>query len=397
MATKGKPEKQPDSPYYVAPLVTPSGERLPILCRRDTGVPCELALRWQIAARRSRVAASTARDDQRAVQRIYEWAEHALGESLDDYLMAWRELTPRQLTGLAQWVKAAGDTGLAGGIGASDAGLAPAAFNARWRKIGLFLCWAAEWYSRDERGRRGQQRAIADAQARIVRLFGQHVQTVPLYATTNWLSADEWACINAAISLDREDVWPDPRIRFRNRVMVFMAINLGLRIGELLKLTLNQLPRGPEEHLEIRRRPDDPHDTRGDEPAVKTSERELYVPRFLRGLQAEYTATYRYPSPSPYVFIAQGKRPLSSRGARHICERITKITGVPLGWHRFRHTFFDRVYSDIKHRENGEDLLQAIGGWNSSSSSDPYVRDALRREADAVLSGYQDGLSPPSA
>ena len=72
-----------------------------------------------------------------------------------------------------------------------------------------------------------------------------------------------------------------PHTRMRNWLMFEVALELGIRRGELLKLRLDSLPRGADDGIRVLRRPDDPHDSRSKEPAVKTAERVIPSSRNL--------------------------------------------------------------------------------------------------------------------
>ncbi len=391
------------SRYTITTIVAPSGERLPLLIERDTGVPCEVALRWTVLERRGRVATSTLADDLRAVQRLYSWADLTLDVPLDTHLTEWRGFSTKQMYSLAQHVKTSGKHVVSGSIGPTDAALTPGAFNKYWHKLETFLCWAAEMYARDEWGRRGQYQSAGRAREHLARSFRQHHVREALVMPARTLTDEEWRRIQRVVRLgdehdreeDHEEVWPDPVVRLRNHTMVYLAINTGIRVGEMLKLTLDQIPRGSEDYIVIKRRPDDPFDPRIDEPQVKTNERELYVLPYVRSCIGSYVTRYRPRTRSPYVFLAQGGQPLSLRGARHVVERVSQVTGVPLTWHRFRQTFLNRVYEHVADRDNGLDLLAEIAGWSSPSSSRPYVRMAIRRAASKVLVDYQSNLFTP--
>ncbi len=365
-----------------------------MLVERDTGVPCEVALRWTVLDRRGRVAVSTIADDLYAVQRVYEWADRALEVPIDTHLTEWQGFSARQVYSLAQWVKTNGKLSVSGSIGGAQAVLSPSAFNAYWRRIEAFLRWTAEMYARGEGDRQAQQLARSEARERVQRSFRQHHVREALAPPVRVLTAEEWEKVRSSVDVEREDVWPDPRARFRNHAMVHLAYHTGLRIGELLKLSIDQTPRGAECHITVKRRPDDPHDPRTYEPQVKTSEREIPIPPFVRELLGAYVTQHRPRSLSPYVFVAQSGQPLSLRGARHVVERISCVSGIHVTWHRFRHTFFDRVYQDIADRPDGTDLLMELGGWSAPSSVQPYVRRALQQKAEEVLADYQQRLLP---
>ena len=108
-----------------------------------------------------------------------------------------------------------------------------------------------------------------------------------------------------------------PRARLRNWLMFEVALELGIRRGELLKLRLDSLPRGANDGVLILRRPDDPNDSRPHEPAVKTAERAIPASRSLLSAIRAYLT---YPPPlgrvsgkSPYLFVARSGAPLFDR------------------------------------------------------------------------------------
>ena len=384
-----------DTKYSVSTVVVSTGERLPILVERETAVPCELALRWSILDRREHVAASTLTDDLRAVQKLYEWADQVLETPLDKHLIEWKGFSAKQIYSLAQYLKTSGRFSVAGSIGTSGDVLSPGTFNSRWRKIEHFLRWAAQMYARDDSDGRGQQWAIQEARKRIERVFRQHLTREPATGFVGALKDEEWEKIRQVVDPAREDVWPDPRVRFRNFTMVYLAINTGVRIGEMLKLTLDQIPLGREEHITVKRNPDDPSDPRSEEPRVKSNERELFVPAAIRRVLGAYATQYRERSRYSYLFLTQGGEPLSLRRARHVAEQISEVAKVHLTWHRFRHTFLDRVYEKVSDEPNGKDLLREIAGWSSDLSAEPYVRLARHRKANEILARYQETLFQP--
>jgi integrase len=122
------------------------------------------------------------------------------------------------------------------------------------------------------------------------------------------------------------------------------ALELGIRRGELLKLRLDSLPRGGEDGIRVLRRPDDPHDSRAKEPAVKTAERVIPASRNLLAIVQAYLT---YPRPlgrvfgnTPYLFVTRSGSPVSIDTADDVIVAIGRHSGVtPLSWHRLRHTW----------------------------------------------------------
>jgi len=275
--------------------------------------------------------------------------------------------------------------------------LSPVVFNNYWDKLKAFLCWAAGWYTTDQGPSQRRYRAMTFSAERIARQFRDHRQGLPLTLPVRPLNIEEWGAVEAVLDPERTDIWPDPVVRTRNRAMVYLAINTGIRTGEMLKLQLHQLPTGTKEHIVVLRHPDDPHDTRKNAPEVKTNEREIPIGRSLRMMLAEYVTEYRpRNAASPYIFLAQGGEALSGRAARLIMERLSKVTGHHLRWHRLRHTALNKFYADHENRLDAVEMLMLMAGWSDRRSADPYLRLARERRANAYLAAYQDGLYPPT-
>jgi len=390
------------SPYQIITLLTPRGERLPMLVHRCSGIPCRMALRYAVLVRRGRVAASTMVSDLRAIQLLYEWADATLRTPIDAILA--REpiltgegiLTQKRIGSLAQYVKTARNTTIAGSIG-DGAGLVPAVFNARWGKIKNFLFWAVRMYAPNSTDWEKDEWTFKSARERIDILFGQHGVGEEVVQPVRVLSGDEWDRVQKAITFENESIWPDPHVRWRNHTMVYLAINSGLRAGEMLTLTLDQLPKGREEHIVVERCPDNARDPRRDAPQVKTNGRAIVIPAFVRTMLATYSDEYRPPCTHNFVFCAQGGQPLSGRRMRQVAEEISATAQVHLTWHRFRHSFLDSLYETLADKPDGIDQLMEIAGWSSPLSARPYVLKARQRRGNTTLRTYQGGLYPPPA
>ena len=175
------------------------------------------------------------------------------------------------------------------------------------------------------------------------------------------------------------------------------ALELGLRRGEILKLRLDSLPRGAETGIKIQRYPDDPHDSRTVEPAVKTAERVVPASRNLLSAIRYYLAT---PPPqgrpggkTPYLFVTRNGRPLSTIMADDIIQTIGKYSGViPLSWHRLRHTWAEEMAAQLAEQPNGLDVLMYLGGWTAQTSVRRYIQNTIAQQAQAAMRHYHETL-----
>jgi integrase len=183
----------------------------------------------------------------------------------------------------------------------------------------------------------------------------------------------------------------------RNWLMFELALELGLRRGELLKLRLDCLPRGREEGIKVLRYPDDPHDSRTLEPAVKTAERTLPVSgRLLQAIRTYVThppPLGRVKGQSPYLFVTGNGHPMAIDTARDLIQTIGKRSHVqPLSWHRLRHTWAERMAALLLEQPNGLDRLVYLGGWTHPDSPKRYIQQALAEQASQTLRHYHEEL-----
>ena len=199
------------------------------------------------------------------------------------------------------------------------------------------------------------------------------------------------------------DTWEFPtgvfarETRLRNWLMFETALQLGLRRGELLKLRLDSLPRGNDDAILVKRYADDPRDSRAREPAVKTAERAIPAPR---DLLLAFRAYLTMPPPmgrvrgkSLYLFTNRRGDPLSLDRTDDIIQAVGQYSGVsPLSWHRFRHTWAERMANKLYGEPNGMEQLAYLGGWTNLSSPDRYIQRAKRRYAEDHLRSYQNTL-----
>jgi integrase len=181
--------------------------------------------------------------------------------------------------------------------------------------------------------------------------------------------------------------------RLRNWLMFEVALELGIRRGELLKLRLDSLPRGADDGIRILRRPDDPHDSRSREPAVKTAERVIPASReLLRSVQVYLTSPPplgRASGKSPYLFVTRSGSPVSIDTADDIIVAIGRASGVaPLSWHRLRHTWAERMAELFSDQPNGMDRLVYLGGWTNPLSARRYIQRSLAKQANEALRRY---------
>jgi len=382
-----------ERPFTVLRLVLESGERLPCLVDCANWFPVRVGTRWAVRHRRYRVQSSTLVSNLRVLCRLYVWAKRAAGFDLDDFLTAGKVLDSRQVESLASELRSNTDGS------AADTG----AFDHRLSIIEDFLCWSLDSSNRGgghpltiarlsaERGRLHdiiRSLRIGGRPANRIEPLEEHqLKAIRLAIGPQGSSPSAWTFPGAFA----------PHAQLRNWLMFEVALELGIRRGELLKLRLDSLPRGVDDGVLILRRPDDPNDSRPHEPAVKTAERAIPASRFLLSAIRAYLT---YPPPlgrvsgkSPYLFVARSGAPLSSDRADDVIVAIGRQAGVtPLSWHRLRHTWAETMAEVLADQPNGMDRLVYLGGWKSPSSASRYIQRAIAKQALASVRDYQRKL-----
>ena len=381
MADKGKT-------FSVLHIVLDSGERLPCLVDAATWIPARVALRWAMRYRRYRVQSSTLAANLRVLGKVYRWTQDTAGFDLDDRLTGGRTLQNREIESLARSFRGVGR------VQELDTG----AFDQHLAIVEDFLRWSLD--SENRGGRRSLDLAqLAQERSRIGLIFRSLRAGARATDRIEPLEEAEIRAIRNSIG-PRHDAqgvlsFPEvfsPHTRLRNWLMFEVALELGIRRGELLKLR-NSLPRGADDGIRVLRLPDDPHDSRCKEPAVKTAERVIPA---SRNLLAAIRAYLTYPRPlgrisgrSPYLFVARSGSPVSMDTADDVIVAIGEHSGVsPLSWHRLRHTWAERMAEAFADQPNGMDRLIYLGGWSNPQSATRYIQRALASQAKDAVRHY---------
>lgn len=214
--------------------------------------------------------------------------------------------------------------------------------------------------------------------------------------------------VNAAVASNAESMWVRAFLIWR------LAIEFGMRIGEILALRVEDCPNRHRPTFEIVRMEDRDHvDPRGTyAPRPKTLGRSLGIllansafPELVLRYISEYRITWKTKpdgskrkSPHvqhPYLLVNDDGAPLPHVTARSLASRIAKETGVPFHWHLARHAFFNRAYAAIGGIQGVAEQNVRIndlvywGGWSSPKSLDIYTNRARKHRAAHALAIWQ--------
>lgn len=174
---------------------------------------------------------------------------------------------------------------------------------------------------------------------------------------------------------------PFKRHKLRNKCIIRLMLDLGLRRGEIANLLVGEIDFG-RSVVKVRRKQDDPDDPRPSKPNAKTSERTLHLePDLKLSLLAyikergEQEKSFRH----GYLFTTQSGNPVSEKQIYNIVVALRKVKGVGHIYpHLFRH-WFNHVLT-IRFREE----MRKAG---ITSPADKMTYDARRR---SYLNGWSE-------
>jgi integrase len=416
------------SPYCVVTTRLDSGEVVPVLVESSTWIPVRLATRWVLLHKRLRSATNTLRKSLFTLKLVYCWARNK-GIELDELLLAEGELSRDHIKSLVAYLQnfratrtrtqvlltAEKNLGGSRNLRSKIANARVAVpINPDLAVIENFLSWISDPINigfKPNHSRRmisiervNSAKATVRASIEIYRV-GSFPSRRP-----QPLSLDQVASIHSTIDPIRASriatsttsLFPrTPWILetcLRNWLMFCLAEQHGLRIGEILKLTLEDIvsltPGGPLT-VHVRRRPDDPHDTRTNPPAVKTVERVLELATQLcwgfRLYLTRRPPLGRAAGNSPYMFVTATGIPLSYLSAYRGLQVLAKRVGISdLCWHMLRHTWAESLARELfavnGMEEHAIETLRCLGGWSERSHTPfHYIRNAIHESANDFL------------
>ncbi|HEY0100344.1 MAG TPA: site-specific integrase [Pyrinomonadaceae bacterium] len=420
---------------WVVERLDVDGEELPILRHAEMWLPAPIALRYALWAR-FRVGPSSLTNDFRAIAILYNWAEATEGIGyFEDFLTSGRVLTRDQLLAFLPYLQSRRyiDADELITLSPDYITLPPIVgnqtYNARLVAVREFIGWTVEpvnhsgdmLFDEDERELK---------LAKMARLCNEHTLTVGESLRPDPITKEEIRLIRKAIMPDELGNYPPngfrKATRFRNWIMFEVALNLGLRKGELLTLKVSHLPALIDllQFFFVPRQQDAPEDPRKRRRLRgKTNERRvpLMEPDLLPSILG-----YRDAAPpigrndpritSPYFFVTSEGQPIACSTADHIIKQIGKYAArlvdedmtldehvrarlkeslLALSWHRLRHTWAEQAAQKLylKYGVGAWAILKEWGGWNSEESMERYIEYAKRAISEQAAREYLSSFS----
>jgi integrase len=248
-----------------------TGERFPILLNCD-GIPISLPTRYVIDRRRDRRQLATIRSIVRAISFFYEWSA-TIAEPFDPEvrLRAGPMLEVTEIMGLQRYLRAGRRHNVIAfprvAVARSRNGtvIANTNLNNQLDRIRDFLLWAAECV----RVPRATHRELKLLKGRIDGLHLTRTRSADKYGLTAEQQAELLRVV--AVAAGNSDNPFNCTVRARNHAIVRLLLETGIRRGELCKLRVEDidLRASGSGSISIVRNPDDPWDSRREEPEVK--------------------------------------------------------------------------------------------------------------------------------
>lgn len=220
------------------------------------------------------------------------------------------------------------------------------------------------------------------------------------------LSSEETVLLLETVKLNSDqNPWKSEFIRVRNRLIVHLLLNLGMRKGELLGIKVGDVNLEKNE-LTIHRRADDIEDPRTIQPNTKTNARILSLDREMASALHSYVVNYRQAvgeaKRHPFLFVANGSgAPMSISSLDMVFSDIKNKSPSKferLSAHILRHTWNDKFSEVMDKRGIGEtkeeEARSYAMGWKSGSgTAKVYTRRHVRKKANEASLEIQSRFS----
>lgn len=407
--------------FTVRTLLTPSGERLPILLNRSTGTPVYYPNLYVLTVLRQTNRASATIE--RALREISVLLDFLATEGidLDERMSSGRLFTLGEIDGLARYCRQSvklfrGGRGGATSVIQLDDNRSRSAQTVshttsanRLRTFHSYLVWLITKHldnrELDDFVRSKLEQIVMNdlsaLKARIQIAKGRNSSGARKGLTPVALER----LLQVIDPASPDNPWKSEFARQRNALILCWLLQLGLRRGELLNVKITDIDFRKNEVL-IARRPDDLEDPRRDQPKVKTRDRILSLGVELASLSHNYVIEWRSQSygarKNRYLFTSSiTGAPLSLQSINKLFQKIrVKIPDLPdnLTAHMMRHTWNDEFSKFVKSKKikinREEQMRNYIMGWSpTSTTATIYTKRFVEEAARQASCDLQEKLS----
>lgn len=198
--------------------------------------------------------------------------------------------------------------------------------------------------------------------------------------------------------------WQGEHAQYRNELIVLWLLSFGLRRGELLNIRIGDVD-FRESTVTVMRRADDSKDPRKNQPRVKTKGRKIPISAGLLDKTNEYILNHRYTIQGArkhdFLFVSSGDgAPLSIPSVNKVFKVLReKHPELPANIfpHILRHTWNDRYSEEMDANKVGEEAEKKtrsyLMGWSETSGTAvTYTRRHIRKKARAASLAMQENM-----
>ena len=395
------------SSLVVRLTVEPNGERVPALVHRDSGLPHFYGNLFALMMLRMRGrAASTVEQALRGIGLLVDFQQRH-GVEIQSRMAGGRLFATHEIDALVAHLRQS----LVSSPGDRHGGGVTALAAARRRKMGLvqphvsatrviyvaqFLKWYTDLVLRNLALTPAKAAQLSQVVARDIQALHVRREVVePKVGRRESLTAEQKALMLELTTVEGlRNPWKSSFVQQRNALMVRWLLGLGLRRGELLGITLDQINLRVGT-VDIILRPDDALDPRRNQPNAKTRERRLELPKDLVAATHEFITAWRSKIKTArkhgFLFVSQGGAPLSLDAVASVFLEIRRAAGghLPaLTAHVLRYTWNDEfsAYCD-RHKVAPQDERrhrEYLMGWAPDSEAAAiytkrHIEEAARR------------------
>lgn len=270
------------------------------------------------------------------------------------------------------------------GVGSSTA-------NIRLEYIGKYLNWLVQnkrnWLTKTEK------EEIEPDFKRQSRWFKNNFLTVVESLPGKPLTKNQKEILEEVLKADSSiTVW-DEKVRCRNRLIVRLYWETGVRKAELMCFKLEDAP--GDRTITLRKIPNDPEDPRKDKGKVKTRSRTLNISAALDQVIQDYILEHRQSGRKrirhKFIFTSASGSPISVSAIDNIFAKLKKVEGLQnISPHDLRHDFatdLRRRLSVEGHKDEvAEDYMRSVLGWSPKSKMPAYYTQQLAAEIICLMS-----------
>lgn len=369
-------------------LTEPLGERIPLVIDSLTGIPHSLSNQYLLSRRRGIVSLGTVRKEANVLSYFFNWL------NLDqNNFLSLENLNNKEIVSLWEYLRESSERSVVSG----------AVHMFRWKVIQKYL----DYNFSKQLIRTSHKDSSYSNLVEKKKLVMKEFNALSYSSKTRRLQGLSDKSFELVVKLTRHERELNPfikRDRLRNEIIVDLLGFLGMRAGEVLKLSLDCVVlTGSTPHLVIKKVEDDEFDPRKDEPRVKTFGRVLNIDINLSRKIEKYLKQRRSikeAKKSKYLFVSHvSGKPLSYRRLSDLMQKIEDshkdLQGLNITAHSLRRTWNDHFRQMAEKDGLSEEVITQSqnylqGRVLDSSEAYKYAAKSIERQAREKLLDLQE-------